>query len=171
MKIENLQDRFKIIEDILVYRGRKPRNALEAWEITFAKWEILELESLKGNLINDGKYLTCGLCQMFTACDTCPIATAGFEGCVGTPYYKYTTAIRTQNVEKAAICAHGESMFLKAIYQNSIEDTESKPDDDWAFRTCDICGLAFTEDEWDIRYTDDDMNFHKDCCPECQEGK
>jgi hypothetical protein len=39
---------------------------------------------------------------------------------------------------------------------------------DWDTAVCNVCGKGFTEEEWDLRHSDEDgEDVHEACCPVC----
>jgi len=114
---------FKIIETdhdpglVLEYTGREILNNAQAWRVTLAKWETIREACLRGNLIADGGVKTCGLCALYyyghtTECELCPIAEAGFPGCIDTPYEEYRQALKIGDLAAALRAAEREIRFL-----------------------------------------------------------
>jgi hypothetical protein len=94
---------------ILVYKGDKPRNDIEAKRISVAKWEIIcdMLKNPPGRLftpddIIDGCTSTCGFCMLHIEddCVGCPIfAMTGYNGCSGTPYEDWEEVCTLETAE------------------------------------------------------------------------
>lgn len=34
---------------------------------------------------------------------------------------------------------------------------------------CEVCGKPFTEEEWYVHHFDNELVYHEDCCPVCNE--
>lgn len=95
----------------LAYIGAPPENEGEAWDMTMDKWTILEKETGRDVLLDDGVSRTCGLCVYFE-CPVCPISLAGHMGCENTPFYDYRMAVENNDVVAANEAAKDELEFL-----------------------------------------------------------
>lgn len=104
----------------LVRTCMSPKNEKQAWKMTIQKWELLVMLTKLGILVRDGGVSTCGLCMLYTSsCKGCPIATAGYRVCRGTPYEAYMKAVEDKSAIDGAIAAAGELELLKRIKRDA----------------------------------------------------
>ncbi len=82
----------------------------DAMDLAILKWELLseatdtELKMVRGLGLHSG--LTCALCHIHvnlkrSPCEGCPVSLAGFDSCVGTPYYLFTTCLKFDDFDGA----------------------------------------------------------------------
>ena len=115
-----MKEDFSIVEGErgprLRYDGQPPRTLEQAWEMSLAKWHFLS----EHPGIRDGHWTTCGLCLFYSGhdlCHDCPIASAGYWDCEGSPYYLYQADPTPENARR-------ELEFLKRIKAESESECE-----------------------------------------------
>ena len=102
----------------LVYASDRRITHRNAWLVAILKWQTLWQACQEGRLVADGGVKTCGLCSLYyyghsEECEDCPINTAGYPGCRGTPYDAYRQAVESGDLEVATHAARRELVFLR----------------------------------------------------------
>jgi hypothetical protein len=85
---------FHLTEGVLTYAGDKPKNTMQAVDISITKWLFIKQLLHDDASFDENGIHTCGLCMLHYApwrdddcCVTCPIANKTGEAlCAGTPY-------------------------------------------------------------------------------------
>ena len=102
-----MKARFKWVDNILRYTGKRPRSWVEAWKISVEKWECVVARITSGVCVSDGGGSTCGLCMRLRSRAT---VLFGEKYCAGCPIFELTHLTQCSGTPYALWCCYGHPL-------------------------------------------------------------